>query len=87
MCGYFAMGLEPSAKPNALTRAGIPTTIKLSPTKPTVINHIQGCVRIAKGFGLVKDAVFGPDSVRFVSTTGKTAIARVRPGFLQSGAL
>ena len=87
VCGFFAEGLAPSARPNSLTRAGIPTTIVLSARHPTAINYIQGVVRVPKGFGKVKDARFAPGQVTFISATGKKVTLGVRHEFLKTGRL
>lgn len=85
VCGYFAMGLAPSVKPNPISRAGIPTAIRLRPDKPTVINYIQGVVKIPKGFVRARSASFEKGKVVFTSVTGKKGAAEVNYDFLQSG--
>lgn len=85
VCAYFAEGLAASVRPNALTKAGIPTAIKLSPKRPTTINYIQGVVKVPRGFGRVRTARFAPGSVTFISQTGKSATAKVWHEFLKTG--
>lgn len=82
ICSYFALGLEASARPNPLSRAGVPTCVRLSPSRPTVVNYIQGVVKVPRGFGKVKTLRFAPGEVRFVSTTGRTVAAPVDHEFL-----
>lgn len=85
VCAYFAEGLAASLRPNALNKAGIPTAIKLSRSRPTAINYIQGAVKVPRGFGRVKSAKFGPSRVTFISQTGKRATAKVDHEFLTTG--
>ncbi|MGV3723458.1 MAG: hypothetical protein ACO1SX_21390, partial [Actinomycetota bacterium] len=87
VCAYFADGLAPSLQPNELTKAGIPTAVDLSSKRPTVINYIQGAVKIPSGFDRVKSAKFGPNSVTFKSNSGKEVTAPVNHQFLKSGRL
>ena len=87
VCGYFALGLEESAKPNVLTRAGVKTAHTLRPTHPFAVHYIQGVVKVPRGFGAVKTLRFAPGEVRFVSTSGKTVAAPVHHEFLASGSI
>ncbi len=87
VCAYFAEGLAPSVRPNPISRAGIPTAVKLSPKRPTAINYIQGVVKTPRGFEMVKDVRFAKGRVTFISTTGKKVSAAVRYEFLQTGEL
>jgi len=87
VCAYFAEGLSASVRPNVLTRAGIPTAIKLSPKHPTTVNHIQGVVKVPRGFETVDGVEFAGGCVTFVSTTGKRITAAVNHEFLYSGQL
>ena len=84
-CAYYGSGLTESAKKNALNREGIPTTLSLSPARPTWIMHIQGAVKIPKGFDRVKTVQFHPGALTFSSASGKKAEAAVNWDFLQSG--
>ena len=87
ICGYFAMGQVASAKKNDLNQKGIPTTVKLSPQKPTAVNYIQGVTRIPRGFGYVKIARFEVRMIGFVGESGKIAEVAVDHGFLFSGTI
>jgi len=80
---FFAEGLGPSLRPNAINKAGIPTSMEFSPDRPTVVKLIQGVVKIPQDFGNVKDVRFAPGEVTFISTTGKSVTARVRHEFLR----
>ena len=85
ICGFFADGLAASARANALSRAGVPTAIRLSPGKPTAIHSIQGVVKVPRGFGRVRKATFAPGKVTFVAVGGRKATAAVRHEFLRDG--
>ena len=52
---YFHFGQAESAQPNALSRAGYPTTVKLSPKKPLRVPHVFAVASIPPGFDLVAD--------------------------------
>ena len=86
-CSYFAEGLGPSTRENTITKAGFPTAVKLSPTKPTAVNFIQGAVKIPAGFETVKTVRFSRGKVTFVATTGKTLAVDVNHDFLATGKL
>jgi hypothetical protein len=87
VCGYFALGLEESVKPNALSRSGVKTAHTLRPSHPFEVHYIQGVVKTPRGFGKVKTLQFAPGEVRFVGAGGKTVAAPVQHEFLESGAL
>ena len=87
VCGFFAEGIKASCEPNVLTRKGIPTAIELSPERPTLVNYIQGVVKIPEGFETVRSARFEPGKVTFVSITGKQVTAKVNWEFLKTGML
>jgi len=84
---FFADGLVPSARPNLLNDAGIPTTLELSKDHPTAINYIQGVAKIPAGFDVVKRVRFTPGHATFVSESGKEVTVPVRHEFLKSGKL
>jgi hypothetical protein len=84
---HFADGLAASTRDNVLTQAGIPTALELSATRPTVVNYIQGVVRIPPGFENVQTLQFGPGEITFHSTTGQRVTAPVRHEFLKTGKL
>jgi len=71
ICGYLADGLAVSAKKNALTEEGVPTVINLSKTKPFSVRHIQGVVKVSKGFDRVKTVDFEKGKLRFISESGR----------------
>ena len=87
VCGYFANGLAESVRKNALSAAGIPTAVRLSPKRPTTIHYIEGVAPVPRGFQCVRTASFAPGAVTFTSVTGKKVTAAVRHDFLADGAL
>ena len=84
---FFADGLAASTKENLLTKEGVETAVALSADRPTVVNYIQGVVKIPDGFDNVKTLEFAPGEVTFISTTGKRVTAPVRHEFLKTGKL
>jgi hypothetical protein len=86
-CAYYTSGLADSVKKNPLNSAGIPTTVTLSPSRPTRIMHVQGAVKIPRGFDKVRSVQFQPGAVSFTSVSGKKVATAVHWDFLQSGAI
>lgn len=80
---YFHYGLAESAKPNPLSRRGLPTTLTLDPKKPTVVNTIVGVAALPAGFDRVKDIRAVPGGIELVAANGKRARTAVDLGFLQ----
>jgi hypothetical protein len=70
-----------------INRAGFPTAVALSPNKPTVVNLVQGVAKVPAGFETVKEALFGPGNVTFISGTGKKVVVNVNWAFLKTGKL
>ena len=85
--GHWADGLAASIAPNVLSKEGIATALELTATRPTVVNYIQGVVRVPAGFTEVKTLEFAPGQVTFIATTGQRVTAPVRHEFLKSGKL
>lgn len=69
---FFHLGLADSAKPNFLSRAGIPTMAKLSPRRPLRVAHILALAAIPRGFDEV--ATIRPDrgGVKLTSRSGRS---------------
>jgi len=84
-CSYFADGLAPSAADNLLTKEGVKTAITFTADKPTVINYIQGAVRVPAGFDIVKDVKFTDQAATFTSESGKEVVVPVSKEFLRFG--
>jgi hypothetical protein len=84
---FFAEGLGPATRDNALTQAGAATNIELRAGQPTAVNYIQGVVKIPPGFENVKSVRFAPGKVTFVSVHGGEVTASIRHEFLKTGQL
>jgi hypothetical protein len=80
---YFHYGLAESAKPNPLSRRGIPTTLTLNPKKPTAINYIMTVAELPAGFDRVATVRRTDDGIELVSANGKRAQSAVDVDFLQ----
>jgi hypothetical protein len=80
----FHYGLAESAKPNPLTRAGIPTCVRMEPDKPVTVNYIMAVSAIPRGFDIVKNiqASANGKAVVLTSESGKTATAPINLSFL-----
>ena len=87
VCAFFAEGLAASTQPNLVSNAGIPTSIELSPSKPTTINYIQGIARIPAGFEQVQTVEFSASQATFISTSGQKVTIPVKHEFLRTGQL
>lgn len=84
---FFADGLAASTRANALTQAGIPTSLELVADRPTEVHYIQGVVKVPAGFESVRTLEFAPGKVTFVSIGGQRVTAPVRHEFLKTGRL
>ena len=82
---YFHLGLAESAKPNALSRAGWPTTLTLYPKKPTTVNTIMAVAAIPPGFDRVAEIRAVGDGVELVAASGKRATCALDVDFLGQG--
>ncbi len=82
----FHSGLAASARPNPLSRAGVPTSVRLDATRPLVVNYIMAMAETPHGFDIVKTirASAAGDSVLLTSKSGKTASVAVNLSFLSS---
>jgi len=87
VCGYFADGLAASVRANPISKAGIPTAVKLSPKTPTAVNCIQGVVKVPRSFQTVRSARFADGKVIFRGAAGKEVTAAVNWKFLATGEL
>ncbi|MCA9011819.1 MAG: hypothetical protein KDB01_18825 [Planctomycetaceae bacterium] len=84
---HFADGLAASVGENALSREGVVTTVELKEGQPTVVNYIQGVVRVPPAFKMVQTLEFSPGQVTFISTGGERVTTPVRHEFLRTGKL
>jgi hypothetical protein len=84
---HFADGLMHSVSENILSRDGVSTTVDLKEGRATVVNYIQGVVRIPASFKMVQTLEFSSGQVTFVSTSGERVTSAVRHEFLRTGKL
>jgi hypothetical protein len=82
VCSYLAEGLAPSAERNPVSERGIPTVIELSSKKQTVINYIQGAVKIPESFDRVADVRFEEGKAVFTAASGESVETGVDWQFL-----
>ena len=82
---HFADGLAPSIAENVLFRQGVPTTLELKASEPTVVNYIQGVARIPAGFDRVATMEFGTGEITLVSPDGKRIAVPVNHQFTKTG--
>jgi hypothetical protein len=83
---YFHKGLAESARPNSLSRRGIPTYLSLRPDETMVINYIMAVAEIPAGFDEVRTIQPGGPGVILTSVSGRKVRAPLCLDFLQ-GAL
>jgi hypothetical protein len=79
----FHLGLAESAKPNVLSRAGLPTTLTLNPKKPTEVRYIFGVAAIPAGFDRVAEIRAGSGGIELVAANGKRARTKLDVAFLR----
>ena len=82
---FFHYGLAESARPNALTRRGIPTTVMLRKNRPTAVHYIMGVAPIPRDFGPVEEIRRDADGITLRSKRGAAVCARLDVDFLQTG--
>ena len=70
---FFHLGLAASARPNSLSRRGVPTTLALRADRPLRIPYVMGVTAIPRGFDAVRRVRFGRDHLVFIAASGKTA--------------
>ena len=80
--GYFHYGLAESAKPNPLSRRGIPTTLTLNPRTPTAINYVMAVAEIPAGFDRVKEIRAIDGGVELAAANGKRVRCEVDLDFV-----
>jgi hypothetical protein len=82
VCSLLADGLAPSAGRNPVNERGIPTVIELTPKNQTVINYIQGVVKIPESFDRVADIRFEEGKAVFTAAAGEKVETEVDWQFL-----
>jgi hypothetical protein len=81
---YFHYGLAESAKPNSLSRRGIPTTLQLNPKRPTSVSYIMGVAEIPRGFDRVHTIRPIDGGIELVAASGRRTNAKVALDFLRN---
>ena len=81
----FHLGLAESAKPNPLSRRGIPTALTLNPKKPTEVRYILGVAAIPAGFDRVAEIRAAKGGIELVAAAGKLALCKLDMEFLCQG--
>ena len=87
VCGYHAEGLKASVQKNDINAEGIPTCHTLSKHKSTVVNTIQGVVRIPRRFDKVKRLRFEKNAITFTAHSGKQVTVPVHHSFIAAGVI
>jgi hypothetical protein len=80
---YFHEGLAESVRPNSLSRRGIPTSLRLRPDQPTVVDYIMAVAEIPAGFDEVRTIRPGGSGVVLTSASGRKVQAPLCLDFLQ----
>lgn len=80
---YFHLGLAESARRNPVSRAGYPTTVMLSPSKPLRVAHIFAVAAIPRGFDIVAEVRAAPGGVAITSANGRSVRVPLDVGFLR----
>ena len=80
---YFHYGLAESARPNALSRRGIPTALTLDPRNPTAINYIMGVAALPAGFDRVKAIRPTKTGIEMIAANGRRSRCVVDLGYLR----
>ena len=84
---YFHLGIVPSARPNPISRAGIPTSLALDRKKPLVVNYIMAVAALPRGFNRVKNILSGRGEVTLVSDAKQRVTVPIDTAFLTKTSL
>ena len=85
---YFGANMESCLKPNPLSQRGIKPYLTMHPKRPTVINYVQGCVPVPKGFAEVKTIeVVNDDALVIHGNGGRSVRVPCATSFIHSGKL
>lgn len=68
---YFHFGLAESAAPNLLSRAGVPTVLRLDPVRPLTVRYVMGVAAIPRGFDVVRRVLFRRDHIILCARSGR----------------
>ncbi len=71
---FFHQGAAESVRPNAWSRAGIPTAISFDPARPTTMNYIMAAVTVPTGFDIVREILPARRgrAVELIAASGKS---------------
>lgn len=78
----FDFGLAESARPNAFTRRGVPTTLHLRRDRPLRVPYIMGVLPLPRGFDVVRRVRFKGDTAIFTALSGRRIVQPLDRGFL-----
>ena len=84
---YFHYGIADSVRPNALSRQGLTTAIRLRRDRPTRIHYIMGVVATPLGFGPVKAIRAVPGGIAVCPLRGTPVHADINIEFLRTGVI
>lgn len=79
----FHLGLAPSVRPNPLSRAGVPTCLRLDPDRPLRVAHIFAVAAIPRGFDEVEKISPVAGGVALTARSGRRVFAPLDLGFLR----
>ncbi len=79
---FFHLGLAESAQPNALSRTGTPTALRLRPDQPQRVAHILTLAAIPRDFDAVKTIVACRGGVTLTARSGRRVFAPLDPDFV-----
>jgi hypothetical protein len=79
---YFQYGLAESVAANPVSRQGIPTSITLTPARPTVVNSIMALASIPPGFDRAASIVPTKAGVDLISPAGRRVRCTLDLSFL-----
>ncbi len=85
VCGFLAEGLPAAAESNLVNQHGIPTAIQLHPDQPTVVNYLQGVLRVRPGFGTVTDIQMTSDRIVIRGSNGEKVSTPAAGEFVLTG--
>jgi hypothetical protein len=75
---YFHEGLAASASPNPFSRAGWPTTLRLSPRWPTVVNSIMAVAPVPRGCAPVTAVEADDGDGGIILRAGRRTVAKAQ---------
>ncbi len=81
---YFHFGLAESAAPNPLSKAGIPTVLRLRRDRVTTISTIMGVVALPRRFDRLKSLRLGGNHLVALAESGAVAHHPIDLSFFQS---